>query len=96
MNVKDFNIILLFLITNLMLVDRSVLNQASDFVNSDEEPVLRDKQSHEHVSDDFAEGFELVRSVFRSKLREQHLTIADLSRMCLRSCARWVQVSPGR
>lgn len=57
--------------------------------------LFRDKQSHEHDSDDFAEGFELVRSVFRSKLREQHLTIADLSRMCLRSCVRWVQVSSG-
>lgn len=68
----------------------------TNFVDSNERAVLRDKQSHEHDSDDFAEGFELVRSVFRSKLREQHLTIADLSRMCLRSCARWVQVFPGR
>ena len=87
MNVKDFNIILLVLISN---VPNTI------FVDSNERPVLRDKQSHEHDSDDFAEGFELVRSVFRSKLREQHLTIADLSRMCFRSCARWVQVSPGR
>ena len=87
MNVKDFNIILLVLISNV---------PNTNFVDSNERSVLRDKQSHEHDSDDFAEGFELVRSVFRSKLREQHLTIADLSRMCFRSCARWVQVSPGR
>lgn len=87
MNVKDFNIILLVLISNV---------PNTNFVDSNERSVLRDKQSHEHDSDDFAEGFELVRSVFRSKLREQHLTIADLSRMCLRSCARWVQVFPGR
>lgn len=87
MNVKDFNIILLVLISNV---------PNTNFVDSNERPVLRDKQSHEHDSDDFAEGFELVRSVFRSKLREQHLTIADLSRMCFRSCACWVQVSPGR
>lgn len=86
MNVKDFNIILLVLISNV---------PNTNFVDSNERPVLRDKQSHEHDSDDFAEGFELVRSVFRSKLREQHLTIADLSRMCLRSCVRWVQVSSG-
>lgn len=79
MNVKDFNIILLVLISNV---------SNTNFVDSNERPVLRDKQSHEHDSDDFAEGFELVRSVFRSKLREQHPTIADLSRMCLRSCAR--------